>query len=315
MGPGYGLLYGTVKNTSRTRGGSICFSPSSSRISVIRPMRLTWVYQSSFWSTVRDTCGLLRMWRSRMRPKSMFSRTRPSSSQRYQVAVDTGCPSERIVVITAGFGRRSMATALSGSGGFDNGFSLSRSGWQARASARRSSLDAFLARDSVSRQPTWSADLRTRAGQADGPSLGRGVLPGCAGGGARRQLARAAAQLEQGQYERGQGDDHDHLDCGGHAGQWLARKCLSCARAAQDGGDHGEHHGAADLKAGVQQPGGQSLLVLGDPVGGLRVHRGKGQCEADAEQQHGGQHEVGVGHRGPGAQEPAVAEDEREESE
>ena len=55
---------------------------------------------------------------SRLRPSSMFTSTRPSS-QRYQVAVDTGWPSRRRVVMTAGLGLRSMATAASGSGGFD----------------------------------------------------------------------------------------------------------------------------------------------------------------------------------------------------
>ena len=48
----------------------------------------------------------------------MFTSTRPSS-HRYQVAADTGWPSRRRVVMTAGFGLRSMATAASGSGGFD----------------------------------------------------------------------------------------------------------------------------------------------------------------------------------------------------
>ena len=40
-------------------------------------------------------------------------------SHKYQVAVATGWPSGRRVVMTAGFGLRSMATAASGSGGFD----------------------------------------------------------------------------------------------------------------------------------------------------------------------------------------------------
>ena len=35
------------------------------------------------------------------------------------VAVETGCPSDLSVVITDGFGLRSMATAVSGSGGLD----------------------------------------------------------------------------------------------------------------------------------------------------------------------------------------------------
>ena len=48
----------------------------------------------------------------------MFTSTRPSS-HRYQVAADTGWPSRRKVVMTAGFGLRSIATAASGSGGFD----------------------------------------------------------------------------------------------------------------------------------------------------------------------------------------------------
>jgi hypothetical protein len=47
----------------------------------------------------------------------MFTSTRPSF-HRYQVAVDTGWPSRRSVVMTAGLGLRSMATAVSGSGGF-----------------------------------------------------------------------------------------------------------------------------------------------------------------------------------------------------
>jgi hypothetical protein len=48
----------------------------------------------------------------------MFTSTRPSS-HRYQVAADTGRPSRRKVVMTAGFGLRSIAIAAAGSGGFD----------------------------------------------------------------------------------------------------------------------------------------------------------------------------------------------------
>jgi hypothetical protein len=48
----------------------------------------------------------------------MFTSTRPLS-HRYQVAADTGWPSRCKVVMTAGFGLRSIAIAASGSGGFD----------------------------------------------------------------------------------------------------------------------------------------------------------------------------------------------------
>src|SRR5690606_21930326 len=47
-----------------------------------------------------------------------LSRTRPSS-HRYQVAVETGEPSERRVAMTQGLARRSRSTASAGSGGLD----------------------------------------------------------------------------------------------------------------------------------------------------------------------------------------------------
>src|ERR1700689_971244 len=83
-------------------------------------MMLMWLYQLSSSSMSRDTRGSARMCSSRLRPSSMLTSTRPSS-QRYQVAVDTGWPSRRSVVMTAGLGLRSMATAASGRGGFDTG--------------------------------------------------------------------------------------------------------------------------------------------------------------------------------------------------
>src|ERR1700691_2143669 len=83
-------------------------------------MMLTWVYQPPSSRTSRDTRGSARICSSRLRPSSMFTSTRPSS-QRYQVAVDTGWPSRRSVAMTAGLGLRSMTTAASGSGGFDMG--------------------------------------------------------------------------------------------------------------------------------------------------------------------------------------------------
>jgi hypothetical protein len=55
----------------------------------------------------------------------MFTSTRPSS-RRYQVAVETGCPSGRSVVITAGCGLLGMANLASGSGGFDMASPLPR---------------------------------------------------------------------------------------------------------------------------------------------------------------------------------------------
>ena len=48
----------------------------------------------------------------------MLTSTRPSSHS-YQVAMATGWSFRRKVVMTAGFGLRNMATAASGSGGFD----------------------------------------------------------------------------------------------------------------------------------------------------------------------------------------------------
>src|ERR1700722_4715636 len=81
-------------------------------------MMLTWVYQLLSSRTSTDTRGSARMCSSRLRPSSMFTSTRPSA-QRYQGAADTGWPSRRSVVMTDGLGLRSMATAASGSGGFD----------------------------------------------------------------------------------------------------------------------------------------------------------------------------------------------------
>jgi hypothetical protein len=51
---------------------------------------LTWVLQSWPSSTVRLTRGSCRMYSSRRLPASMFTRIRPSSSSRYQVATVTG---------------------------------------------------------------------------------------------------------------------------------------------------------------------------------------------------------------------------------
>src|SRR4051794_7261740 len=106
---------------------------SSSRNSATCPISVTWVYQLSSSRTVSVTRGSLRRCSSRLRPSSMLTSTRPSS-HRYHVAVDTGCPSDRSVVITAGLGLPSMAMASSGSGGFDM-VVLLRTGARRRAGA------------------------------------------------------------------------------------------------------------------------------------------------------------------------------------
>ncbi|CAM5668584.1 hypothetical protein SGLAM104S_01127 [Streptomyces glaucescens] len=93
--------------------------PSSSYISMTRPTRVTWVYQSSSARTVRVTRGSRRRCFRRTRPASRLIRTRWSPSQRYQVAVETGAPSERTVAITQGLARRSSSWASGGSGGLD----------------------------------------------------------------------------------------------------------------------------------------------------------------------------------------------------
>src|SRR6202167_4684634 len=70
----------------------------SSRHSSTWPMMLTWVYQSLSSSTSSATRGSSRMCSSRLRPSSMFTRTRPSSHW-YHVAAETGWPSRRRVCL------------------------------------------------------------------------------------------------------------------------------------------------------------------------------------------------------------------------
>jgi hypothetical protein len=78
---------------------------------------LTWVYQLSSSSTVMLTRGSARRYSRRLRVSSMLTRIR-SPSKTYHVATDTGCPSGRRAVITAGLGRSSSSTTSDGMGGF-----------------------------------------------------------------------------------------------------------------------------------------------------------------------------------------------------
>jgi hypothetical protein len=73
---------------------------------------------AAFIEHVEGDAGIVAYVLERFRPSSIFTSIRPSS-HRYQVAVATGWPSGRRVVMTAGFGLRNMTTAASGSGGFD----------------------------------------------------------------------------------------------------------------------------------------------------------------------------------------------------
>src|SRR4051794_39756268 len=89
---------------------------SSSAMETASSCRLTWLPQSARSSTVSDIRGSRRMWRSRTRSPSRFSRTCPEGSKRYQVATVTGRPSLPRVAITPGFGRARKSATEAGSG-------------------------------------------------------------------------------------------------------------------------------------------------------------------------------------------------------
>src|SRR5437764_8927869 len=90
---------------------------ASSRISSTRPKSVSCRYQFGPSSTVTETRGSRRMFASRRRAESMFTRTR-APSQSYHVTAVCGAPLARSVAITAGFARLSSASASGGSGAF-----------------------------------------------------------------------------------------------------------------------------------------------------------------------------------------------------
>src|SRR5215213_3813841 len=92
-------------------------NPASSRISSTRPKSVSCRYQSGVSITVSDTRGSRRMFATRSRVESMFTRTR-SPSHSYHVTAVCGPPLESSVAITAGFTRLSSASASGGSGSF-----------------------------------------------------------------------------------------------------------------------------------------------------------------------------------------------------
>ena len=61
------------------------------------------------------------------------------------------------------------------------------------------------------------------------------------------------------------------------------------AAGVDHGGDDGQHDRPADLEGGLQYAGGQTLLVVGDPRGGLHVQRGEAEAEGRADEQQRGQ--------------------------
>src|SRR5829696_3935883 len=91
-------------------------SSGSSSKNTTRPKRLTWEYQLSSPSTVRETRPSRRMNARRSLVTSMFTSARPSC-QSYQVATVCGEPSGRSVAITAGLGRRRNSSISGGTGG------------------------------------------------------------------------------------------------------------------------------------------------------------------------------------------------------
>src|SRR3954451_11210712 len=90
---------------------------ASSRISSTLPRSVSCRYQSGPSMTVTETRGSRRMFASRSRAESMFTRTR-SPSQSYHVTALCGAPLASSVAITAGFARLSSASASGGSGSF-----------------------------------------------------------------------------------------------------------------------------------------------------------------------------------------------------
>src|SRR4051812_23749116 len=96
---------------------------ASSRISSTRPKSVSCLYQSGPSITVTLTRGSRRMFASRRRSESIFTRTR-APSQSYHVTAVCGAPLGRSVAITAGFTRLSSASASGGSGTFGIALSL-----------------------------------------------------------------------------------------------------------------------------------------------------------------------------------------------
>src|SRR6185436_17986581 len=156
---------------------------SSSSSSVIVPCSVMWRYHESPSRIVIETRGFWRRYSRRLRPSSMFTRTRPSS-QTYHVATVFAAPSGVTEPMTDGLGFASTCWSFSGMGGLGMPAVLPGPdrGAARRDRARRREVDLDRVRD-VRR-------VAARERDADG-------RPGALGGVEDERVARPQAVLRQ----------------------------------------------------------------------------------------------------------------------